>query len=80
MRWIERSAGLLLYAIAALLLGCGDISAEDRVYPNPESVMPLAVGSRVPSARVTPVEGDPIDLADVTRERGALLVFYRGGW
>lgn len=52
----------------------------DRVYPSAEAVQPLAPGSRVPSVRVLTVEGAPVDLAERSRDSGALLVFYRGGW
>jgi peroxiredoxin len=43
-------------------------------------VEPLAPGARVPSVRVQTLLGEPVDLADLVREQGALLVFYRGGW
>jgi hypothetical protein len=51
-----------------------------RVYPTAEAVEPLAPGARVPSVRVQTLLGEPVDLADLVREQGALLVFYRGGW
>ncbi|MBW1885962.1 MAG: hypothetical protein JRJ58_20715 [Deltaproteobacteria bacterium] len=62
------------------LMMTGAAGAADRVYPNAEAVVPLAPGARVPSAVVQSVAGEPIDLADLVRESGALLVFYRGGW
>jgi peroxiredoxin len=43
-------------------------------------VQPLAAGARIPVASLTTVDGEPIDLARAMGERGALLVFYRGGW
>ena len=67
-----------------LLLFCGVGHAGEtegpRAYPDAESVQPLGVGARVPSVTVREVDGDPVDLAEVVRESGALLVFYRGGW
>jgi hypothetical protein len=56
------------------------IAALAGVYGSAAEVEPLAVGTRVPPARVSSVKGDPVDLADLVREQGALLVFYRGGW
>jgi peroxiredoxin len=50
------------------------------VYATAAEVEPLQPGSRVPSASVTSVKGETVDLAELVRERGALLVFYRGGW
>ena len=71
---------LFTSAIAALLLAAGAAPAEDRVYDAPEAVLPLAAGNPVPSVRVKTIGGEPIDLAEAMRDRGALLVFYRGGW
>jgi len=64
-----------------MLLACAP-SREDagRVYPDAASVEPLAPGARVPSVTVRTVAGEPVDLAAAVRDRGALLVFYRGGW
>lgn len=66
-------------ALLALLAAAG-ARAEGPIYPAPEAVRPLQPGSSVPSVLVRPVRGDPVDLAERVRERGALLVFYRGGW
>ena len=41
---------------------------------------PLAVDSLVPEVAVVSVSGKPVDLSEIVREQGALLVFYRGGW
>lgn len=71
---------VLGWAGAALVLASGATHASDAVPPSPESVQPLAVGARVPAVTVEPVTGEPVDLAALVRERGALLVFYRGGW
>jgi len=63
-----------------LLLSAGIVRAGDRVHPAPEAVEPLASGDRVPSAIVQTLTGESVDLAELVREHGALLVFYRGGW
>jgi hypothetical protein len=80
MRLIQHAARLFSWATAVVLLATGVAGAGDRVYPTPDAVEPLAPGTRVPSARVETVGGDPVDLLEVVRNRGALLVFYRGGW
>lgn len=67
------ATGLCLFAAAPAL-------AEGRVYDDAESVEPLPVGARVPSVEVRGVDGRVTDLAALTAEQGALLVFYRGGW
>jgi hypothetical protein len=67
---------------AGLLLVPQLIQAEETgtVYASAEAVVPLAPGAAVPSAIVRTVDGEEVDLADVVRDEGALLVFYRGGW
>ena len=65
---------------AALLIGASLATAADRVYPNAEAVEPLAPGSSVPSVTVSTVGKARVDLSEVVRDQGALLVFYRGGW
>ena len=80
MRLIQHAARLFSLATAVVLLAGGAVRAGDRVYPTPRDVEPLAPGTPVPSARVETVRGDPVDLVEVVRDRGALLVFYRGGW
>ena len=52
----------------------------DRVFPSSKDVEPLASGAQVPSASVETVLGVSVDLAELVRDQGALLVFYRGGW
>ena len=80
MRWFQPITRLIAWTTAAALLAAGAILAEDRVYPTASAVEPLAPGTRVPSARLKTVSGDPVELREVVDKRGALLVFYRGGW
>jgi hypothetical protein len=61
---------------AALALG----ASAQTAHPSPEAATPLAPGRAVPSAGVRTVTGEPVDLTDLVRDEGALLVFYRGGW
>jgi hypothetical protein len=80
MRW-SRGLSLLLVAFFAVAsLAVGAAAGEGRVYPNPEAVEPLGPGAQVPAVGVAALDGDPVDLAEVLRSRGALLVFFRGGW
>lgn len=80
---MQRAAVAPLLLLLSLGLGpaaCGSGEAPPTAYPSPEAVQPLPPGSRVPSATVRGVAGEPLDLAALVAERGALLVFYRGGW
>lgn len=80
MRTLQNLANLGFAAFVAIGLCIAPAAAENVVHPDAESVRPLQPGASVPSATVRTLEGDPIDLADLVREQGALLVFYRGGW
>ena len=62
------------------LVAANSASAEPGVAASPEAVVPLGPGRKVPSATVRTVGGEAVDIADLTRDSGALLVFYRGGW
>lgn len=53
---------------------------EPRVFPDAASVEPLAVGSPIPAVRIRTIDAEAIDLRKAIGDRGALLVFYRGGW
>ena len=69
----------------ALLLSWAPTAFADSpgrgvVHPNTESVSPLRPGDPVPSVDVRDIDGRSLDLAGLVAERGALLVFYRGGW
>ena len=65
---------------AGLLLIAGLATAKDSVYPNAEAAQPLQPGAAVPSVSVRAVDGSTVDLSNIVRQSGALLVFYRGGW
>jgi hypothetical protein len=80
VRLIVHTARYSAWVVAAALVTAGSALAEGRVYSSAEAVEPLAPGARVPSTQVESLDGDPVDLAEVVRDRGALLVFYRGGW
>ena len=67
-------------ALCALIVCFGASASADRVFESAADVEPLAVGAQVPAVTVKTVKGAPVDLASLVKDRGALLVFYRGGW
>ncbi len=75
-----RRSALALAALLAAAACAPEEAAGPRAHPSPEAVRPLPVGASVPSVAVRSVGGERVDLAELVRERGALLVFYRGGW
>ena len=62
------------------MAGAATAESGGRVYGDAESVEPLPIGAQVPSVEVRSIDGTSVDLASLTAEQGALLVFYRGGW
>lgn len=50
------------------------------VADSPETVRPLAVGERAPTAVLPSREGRDVELARLFAAKPTVLVFYRGGW
>ena len=71
-----------IFATVALFGAVPSARSEEPppAYPDAESVRPMAVGQTVPSAELRTIDGERRDLATLVADRGALLVFYRGGW
>ena len=68
-----------LFLFAGLLTTTWAAQASE-VYPDAVSTRALEVGAKLPSVQITAIDGKQVELAELTRESGALLVFYRGGW
>ena len=66
--------------VALSLLSVTWVAQAGDAYPDAASTRPLEPGSSLPSTGVTAIDGTKVDLAELTRESGALLIFYRGGW
>jgi hypothetical protein len=77
MTELPRSAwlGMIILSLAGIVA-----AGTPRVYPSPGETQPLPAGSSIPSVTLTTVQGQSIQLAKILGDRGALLVFYRGGW
>jgi len=80
MRIPQRVTRMLAVGATAALLTGGAQAVETDVHDSPHDVKPLQPGTRVPTVAVETVHGELVDLAELVRESGALLVFYRGGW
>ena len=72
--------GALVALGAVFALSGAAMADEPRAYPSAEATRPLAVGSQVPDVPLRSVRGEAVALRSLVAERGALLVFYRGGW
>ena len=66
--------------VVGLCLATAAGAEAPKVYDSAENVQPLPVGASVPTVAVRTVQGESLDLAARVADRGALLVFYRGGW
>ena len=69
-----------LYSLIAIGLVAVGAAAERTAYDSAEEVEPLQAGAPVPEVTLRTVDDEPLDLAQRVADRGALLVFYRGGW
>ncbi|CAN5417058.1 hypothetical protein BH09SUM1_BH09SUM1_12520 [soil metagenome] len=50
------------------------------VYAKAEDVQPLKFGAPLPAVSVKNAKGETVTLADATKGRRSVIVFYRGGW
>ena len=66
--------------VSALLLLSLLPAVRAELALSPAAAKPLPVGAAVPSARVTDLAGNELDLAQVVAGRPTLIVFYRGSW
>lgn len=68
-----------LLAIGLLLMG-GAAGAADIVPSDPANVVPLAVGSAIPTVVVQNPDGSDRRIGPGPLDRPTILIFYRGGW
>jgi hypothetical protein len=77
---LQRATRMLAIGVATALITGGAYGSDTSVHASPHEVAPLQPGARVPTVALETLQGDLVDLAELVRESGALLVFYRGGW
>ena len=80
MRTFRRLIQMTLVSAMVAIVAGGAQGAGTAVHASPHDVEPLQPGARVPTVAVESVHGELVDLAELVRESGALLVFFRGGW
>ena len=56
------------------------VRQSNSLASSPQEVCPLLPGTSVPDITVQAIDGSQVNLADLVRERPAIIVFYRGGW
>jgi peroxiredoxin len=66
--------------LCALLLAGSIACAGSQVAPSAEEAHPLAVGSTVPDATLSTMEGNPTSLHAAMAGKPTVIVFYRGDW
>lgn len=50
------------------------------IHPDAKSAQPLNVGDPLPAAAVKNAKGETIALADATKGKSTIIIFYRGSW
>ncbi|MCS4308134.1 peroxiredoxin [Rheinheimera pacifica] len=69
---------LYLSAAIALLFSIKLMAAT--IAPSPEQVTPLLNGLTIPDVSLTTADNNPVQLAELVKQKPSVLVFYRGGW
>ena len=69
-----RALGLLVLAMVFGAANAADLA------PAADQVRPVLLGSHLPDAAVTTIDGQATSLQKVVAAKPAILVFYRGGW
>lgn len=65
----------------SLLVAAGWAQQDSgMVAMSPTEAKPIKVGTQIPTAQVTTLEGKSVSLRSVTKGKPTVLVFYRGGW
>jgi len=67
------------FLILALTLG---VTAPDfaQLPEKGEDISPLLVGESFPGVEVTSLDGRPISILSIAKEKPTVVIFYRGGW
>ena len=79
----QRPAARLGLAAVALSLALALPLGPSRAAEPPDSadkISPLLIGATVPSIELRDVDGKPVDVAALAKEKRSILIFYRGGW
>jgi peroxiredoxin len=92
---VEMSRSLIALALAGVIAfaaGCSDqredvarATRENRAKlpqaaATAEETVPLEAGDRVPSATVTDMDGQAVELSPLVAAKPTVIIFYRGGW
>lgn len=65
---------LLLTGITTMLF------SQSEIAPEPMAISPLLIGEKIPNITLSDVSGKKVNLTDLTAQKPAVIVFYRGGW
>src|SRR5271170_1387081 len=69
----------ILLPLSAISLACA-LPTQGAIPMGAESVTPLKVGERAPTAIVKTLDGADFDLGRAFTTKPTVLIFYRGGW
>ena len=74
-----RQIGML---VVALMLTVGANAGEpcNELPSDPNDIRPLLIGQAIPNTSLKDVDGKVVLLADLIRNKPALVIFYRGSW
>lgn len=56
------------------------MSTRAVIAPSPDAITPINVGTVIPDATLTQLDGNTVKLSDLTAGTNSVLIFFRGGW
>jgi hypothetical protein len=67
------------FLAACLLIGVASTALGEEPMA-PDQVQPILLGSELPEATISDLDGNELQLADAIGDDPTLLIFFRGGW
>ncbi len=56
------------------------LSTQAFIASSPDAISPINVGTVIPDATLTQLDGNTVNLSDLTAGTNSVLIFFRGGW
>lgn len=75
---INLSSQLLLLTALSLFLSSSSIA--QTIPDSPSKVNPILINSTIPDVSLKNIDGEDVNLRELTAKQPTLIIFYRGGW
>lgn len=71
---------LIMLMIAQNVEGENMLDDKKKVANSAEEICPIKIGEKIPSVNVRNLDGENVNLNELTSGKKSVLIFYRGGW